>query len=256
MSETPISAVVITYNEEHNIERCLKSLDGAVDEIIVVDSFSTDRTEEICRLYNVRFEQHVFKGHIEQTNYAMDQATNDWVLSLDADEALSKDLKETIINLKVGGQEVAYRFNRMTNYCGKWIRHSGWYPDAKIRLWNRKSGKWGGQNPHDRVVLEENVTVKALKGDLHHYSIYSMAEHMDQVQKFSSISAQSAFDAGKKSSLMVNLIIGPAFTFFNKYFLKGGFRDGYFGFVICMFTAFSRFLKYSKLRELERKSLE
>ncbi|MTI29248.1 glycosyltransferase family 2 protein, partial [Cytophagales bacterium RKSG123] len=149
-----ISAVIITYNEEKNIQRCLESLKGVVDEIVVVDSLSTDNTKKICEKFDVHFIENPFEGHIEQKNYAMGCARNDYVLSLDADEALSPKLKESILKVKENWTADFYSFNRLNNYCGQWIRHSGWYPDKKIRLWDRRKGKWGGKNPHDNVVMK------------------------------------------------------------------------------------------------------
>ena len=139
-----ISAVIITYNEEANIERCLESLEGTADEVLVVDSFSTDRTADICKSKGVDFIQHPFKGHIEQKNYALSCAGNNYVLSLDADEALSDNLIQSIRAAKQNWRADGYSVNRLTNYCGKWIRHCGWYPDKKVRLWDRRKGHWGG----------------------------------------------------------------------------------------------------------------
>lgn len=253
MSRLSISAVIITYNEERNIERCLESLDGVAEEIIVVDSFSSDRTRAICDKYPVRFEQHAFEGHIQQKNYALSLTSNDWVLSLDADEALSTDLRESIIKIEEGAAPDAWEMKRLTNFCGKWVRHTGWYPDKKVRLWKKSIGQWGGQNPHDRVILRNGVILGQLSGDLLHYSFYSIAEHIQQIQKFSSIAAESAYANGKRSSLVFNILLGPAFTFVKKYFLQRGFLDGYTGLVISVNTAFSKFLKYVKLWELQRR---
>lgn len=249
-----ISAVIITYNEEKNILRCLESLQGIVDEVLVVDSFSNDGTKQICASMGVRFVENAFEGHIQQKNFAMNLASNEWVLSLDADEALTQELRSSISELAESDENTAYEFKRLTSFCGKWIKHCGWYPDKKVRLWNRKNGQWGGQNPHDKVVLKNSSKVIVLKGDLLHYSFYSIEQHVQTIQKFSSIAAQSAYDNGKCSNLTINIIIGPAFTFFKKYILQLGFLDGYFGLIISVNTSYSRFLKYIKLREIERKN--
>jgi glycosyltransferase involved in cell wall biosynthesis len=249
-----ISAVIITFNEERNIGRCLESLQGVVDEIIVLDSFSTDKTQEICTQYGARFEQHAFDGHIQQKNRALYLATNDMVLSLDADEALTEELRVSILQAKGRDDIQAWKLKRLTNFCGKWIRHTGWYPDKKIRLWNRNIGRWGGQNPHDRVILNQDVKFETLHGDLLHYSFYTINQHIDQIQKFSSIAAKSEFEKGRKSNVLTQVLIGPWYTFVKKYFLQRGFLDGYFGLVISINTAYSKYLKYIKLRELHQQN--
>jgi len=246
-----LSAVIITFNEERNIERCLSSLDGWVDEIVVVDSFSTDRTKEICEQFNVRFIENAFEGHIEQKNFAMNQASNDYVISLDADEAVSKELKAQIEVEKENFTFDSYTFNRLTNYCGQWIKHCGWYPDKKLRIWNKSKGQWGGENPHDMVIMQSGTTNKHLKGDLLHYSYYTVNDHTKQIEFFSDIGARAAFEAGKRTSVL-GILFKPSFKFFRDYFLKLGFLDGYYGFVISVNSAHAKFLKYHKLRELQK----
>ena len=137
-----ISAVIITYNEEKNLERCIESVRDIADEIVIVDSFSTDRTKEICKKYELHFIEHKFEGHIQQKNWAITQAKYPHILSLDADEVLSDRLKESIREVKENWTHDGYYFNRLTNYCGKWIRHCGWYPDRKLRLWDSRKGRW------------------------------------------------------------------------------------------------------------------
>jgi glycosyltransferase involved in cell wall biosynthesis len=247
-----ISAVIITYNEEANIERCLDSLEGTADEVLVVDSFSSDRTADICKSKGVDFIQHPFDGHIEQKNYALSCASNDYVLSLDADEALSQKLSQSIQAAKQNWTEDGYSVNRLTNYCGKWIRHCGWYPDTKIRLWDRSKGHWGGVNPHDHVVMDEPIRIRHLSGNLLHYSYPTIRDHISQINSFSDIAARAAFEKGRQSNLALDICLNPALTFFKKYFLKLGLFDGYEGFVISISTAYGKFLKYVKLRELER----
>ena len=244
-----LSAVIITFNEEKNIERCLKSLHGVADEIFVLDSFSKDKTEEICKKHKVRFEQHIFDGHIQQKNRAMEMAAHDYVLSLDADEALDEFLQKSIREAREKGLRGAYKFNRLTRYVDQWIRHGGWYPDTKVRLWNRKEGRWGGTNPHDRVELNPKIPVEHLKGDLLHYSYYSLEEHMQQNNYFSTISAMAMYEEGKKSNL-AKAIVKSSWIFIRNYFFKAGFLDGVYGYVICRFTAQATFAKYMKLREL------
>ncbi len=247
-----ISVVIITYNEEDNIERCLESVRGTADEIVVVDSFSSDRTAEICKTSGVKLIQHHFEGHIEQKNYALSCAGNDYVLSLDADEALSERLNQSIRAAKQNWHADGYWVNRLTNYCGKWIRHCGWYPDKKIRLWDRRKGRWGGINPHDHVIMDENSRTDHLAGDLLHYSYTTIRDHVSQINSFSDIAARAAFDNGRQSNLVLDVCLNPALTFLKKYFLKLGILDGYEGFLISTSTAYGKFLKYIKLKELQK----
>jgi len=250
---TKLSAVIITFNEETNIERCLNSVQKVADEIIVLDSFSTDNTEEICKKYNVKFHQHKFDGHIQQKNRAINMSQNDYVLSLDADECLDEILISKIKEIKNNTEFDAYKFNRLTNYCGKWIKHSGWYPDIKLRIWDKTKGKWGGVNPHDKVIMTENTKVKHLKGDLLHYSYYSINQHIAQFNAFTEIGANEAFKKGKKSSLFITLY-KSVWKFNRDYFFKLGFLDGYYGFVICALSSQATFAKYLKLHELNKKT--
>lgn len=247
----PLSVVIITYNEEKNIGRCLESLKDIANEIVVVDSYSTDRTEDICREYDVRFLRHAFEGHIQQKNYAITQARYPHILSLDADEVLSDELRNSVWRTLANWKHDGYYCNRLTNYCGKWIRHSGWYPDRKLRLWDARKGRWGGNNPHDRFMLEPGCTTGRLKGDLLHYSFYSIYQHMDTVNKFSEAAARSLYEQGKKSSTLKILVKSTA-RFIRNYFFKGGFLDGYYGFLICRISSFSILLRYAKLKEMWR----
>jgi len=244
-----ISLVIITYNEEKNIERCLSSAIGVVDEIVVVDSFSTDKTEEICCSFNVRFIKHEFEGHIEQKNWAVAQATYSNILSLDADEALSDELKKSILSVKNNWDCDGYYFNRRTNYCGKWINHTGWYPDRKLRMWKAGKGKWAGMNPHDKFELANGTNKKFLKGDLLHYSYHSISQHIQQVNTFTGIIAEENYKKGKTTNIL-KIIFHPIWKFKHDYILKLGFLDGYYGFVISIISSFATFSKNIKLKEL------
>ena len=158
-----LSVVIIAFNEEKNIERCLKSVLNIADEIVVIDSGSTDRTVELSKTYNAIIVTQDFLGHIEQKNFALTHAKYDFCLSLDADEALSKELEKSIIQVKEQDIVSAYSMNRLTNYCGKWIKHCGWYPDVKLRLWNKNEGQWSGTNPHDKFVMNDGAKVQHIK---------------------------------------------------------------------------------------------
>jgi glycosyltransferase involved in cell wall biosynthesis len=241
-----LSAAIITYNEEKNIERCIKSLLPVADEIVVLDSFSEDKTELICANLGVKFHQHAFDGHIQQKNRALTYTKYDWVLSLDADEALSSELRDSILRLKsASALSDAYAFNRLNYYCGIPLRHI-WQPDINIRLWRKGAGQWEGKNPHDTFILKPEKTLTRLKGNLLHYSFETIEQHLNQINKFSSIAADDLFKKGKKPGL--KLYFSPVTAFVKQYFLKAGFLDGYYGFVVAVNSAFAKFSKYSKLK--------
>jgi glycosyltransferase involved in cell wall biosynthesis len=248
-----ISAVIITFNEEHFIERCLTSLEGIADEIIVVDSFSTDHTEEICGKFDVRFIKHKFDGYVEQKNYAVSLSSYPYILSLDADEALSDELKRSVLGIKDNLKYDGYIFNRLNNYCGKWIKHSRWYPDKHLRLFNSTKGKWTGPNPHDKFKLDPGSKVMRIKCDILHWYYGSIEEHWDKVNRFSTISANEYFKAGRKACPL-SAHAHMVWSFFRSYILNAGFLDGYLGYTGCSITAMASFLKYSKLRRLNNQA--
>jgi glycosyltransferase involved in cell wall biosynthesis len=244
-----ISVVIMTLNEERDIERCLQSVQGVADEIVVADSFSTDATESICSRYNVRFIKHPFEGYISQRDFSVDQATFDHVLALDADEALSDELKKSILEVKKNwGDWDGYSFNRFNNYCGKWIRHSGWYPDRKTRLWDRRRGRSAGTEPHYIIEIDRSRVIK-LKGDLLHYAYYNVDEHLKQMYRFGEMAARSKFEKGKNPNFVIHVLLNPLFKFVKKYFFQLGFLDGYYGFVFCAASSSFNFFKYLRLYE-------
>ncbi len=250
-----LSAVIITYNEEKNIGRCLQSLQGVVDEIVVVDSMSTDTTIAICNQYGVRIISHAFEGHIQQKNYAAKQASYEWVLSLDADECLDETLRNEIIRVKNSVEVDGYSMNRLTNYCGQWIKHGGWYPDIKLRLWNRQKGQWGGINPHDKFELYDSAAPNIhLKGNILHYSYYTIEEHRNRSMHYAEISAQHLFEL-KKNISMPMIFIKTISKFIRNYFLHAGFLDGAYGYTIAIISAQETHRKYRLLKELHKKSL-
>jgi glycosyltransferase involved in cell wall biosynthesis len=248
-----ISAVIITFNEEQYIENCLMSLNKVAEEIVVVDSFSTDGTEVICKKYNVKFIKHEFEGYVEQKNFAITQATYPHVLSLDADEALSDELVKSILALKNKFDFDGYIFNRLNNYCGHWMKHSRLYPDKQLRLFDSKKGRWIGPNPHDRFILDKGSKSCRIKGDILHWNFRTYEEHIEKMNKFSTIAALEAFKAGKKSGPFT-AILHSSWCFFRSYFLNIGFLDGYEGYMSCSLSAYTSFLKYAKLRQLIKKS--
>ena len=245
-----ISVVIITFNEEKNIARCIKSVEGIVDELLVVDSCSTDRTVEICESMGAKVISQPFLGYAEQKNFANAQAPNEYILSLDADETLSPKLKAEILKIKdILSPKSVYEMSRKTNYCGTWINHTGWYPDRKIRLFHKDFAHWGGGALHEKLLLEEGVQVIRINADIEHYSYYTLQGHVQQVDKFTDISSKEMFEKGRKPSMMKILFSGPI-RFFRDYIIKQGFRDGYAGYRIARMNAFSTFLKYAKAREL------
>ena len=215
-----LSVTVITFNEERHIDRCLRSVKGVADEIVVVDSLSTDKTKEICLSHSVVFIEQPFLGYIEQKNFALSKASHEHVLSLDADEALSDELAASVKKEKEKGfPSDGYTMNRFNFYCGKWIRHGTYYPDRKLRLIDLEKGKWGGQNPHDKILMHENVQVDHLQGDLLHYTYQTIEQHAKQMERFSTIAAKALFDKGEKPSYF-KMIINPAWAFIKGYLSK------------------------------------
>lgn len=244
-----ISACVTAGNEEAKIRRCLESLKWC-DEIVVVDSFSTDRTVEVCREYTDRVYQHEWLGYIGQKNLIRGMASHPWVLFLDADEEVSPELREEILAEFEKGPDPydGYQFPRQVFYLGKWIRHGEWYPDIKLRLFRKDRGRSEGQEPHDHVIV--NGQVKTLNGHLRHYTYDDIRDHMDTVNRFSTITAQEKFRQGERFRWF-DLLFRPAHRFIKAYLLRLGFMDGTQGFLIAMISTYGVFAKYAKIWELE-----
>ncbi len=246
-----LSVVIITFNEERNLPRCLESLKGVADEIVVVDSSSTDTTRAIAEANGVRFIEHPFEGHIQQKNYAMSCASHPLILSLDADEALNSTLRDSILGIKENNPEQGYSMNRLTNYCGHWVRHCGWYPDTKVRLIRKGCGTWAGVNPHDRLDLPHGVRPLHLLGDILHYSYYTLDDHRKQIEYFGDIAAHELRAAGKGISWPM-IVLKVAAQFIKSYILKLGIFDGATGWTISRMSAYATWRKYSKLKALNR----
>lgn len=245
-----LSVVIITYNEEKNLERCLLSVKNVADEIVVLDSFSTDKTQQICERHNAKFFQHKFEGHIQQKNRAITYASSPYVLSLDADEALDETLARSIAEVKKDFKKDGYYMNRLTNYCGHWVKHCGWYPDTKLRLWDSRKGSWTGINPHDKYELfEGDKNTGRLKGDILHYSYYSVEDHYRQVEYFTNIASKAYVEKGKKAPAY-KLLVNPIAKFIDHYLLHLGFLDGSAGFRISKISAYATWLKYKKIRNI------
>jgi glycosyltransferase involved in cell wall biosynthesis len=245
-----LSATIITLNEENNLAACIKSLDW-VDEIIVVDSLSTDNTREIARSLGAIVYEQKFLGHVQQKQLAVDYCTHDWVFCLDADERVSEELKESILNLfkNTNPQNLlaGYTVGRRSFHLGRWIMHGGWYPDRKIRLFQKNRGHWGGVNPHDKIIVEGKYG--ALPGDIDHYVFDNLAHNVRTNNSYSSISAEILFKQEQKPSL-TKVLFKPLGKFIETYIVKRGFLDGFPGLIISIGAAYSMFLKYAKLWEL------
>lgn len=248
-----VSAVIITLNEERNIERVLTSLKGVADEVIVYDSFSTDRTKDICQRFDVRFIQDNWKGYSATKNLANQLATHDYVLSIDADEAVSEPLKKSIQIVKEKGFTGVYSMNRITNYCGKWIKYSGWYPDKKIRVFPKNLVYWEGEWVHETLFIPEGITISHLEGDLEHYSYYNYKEHREKADHYSRLTAKKMYERGKKVTFLSPYLSGIG-RFVSMYLFKFGFLDGYKGFKIAQISAASNVFKYKELIKLYKKN--
>lgn len=244
-----ISAVIITQNEEANIHRCLSSLKGVADEIIIIDSGSKDQTAQISLTFKAKVFQKRWEGYSKAKNYGNSLATSTYILSIDADEALSDELKQNILQFK-SQLNGAYQLNRLSNYCGKWIYHCGWYPDIKVRLFPKGKAHWEGDFVHERLILDKNIVVKQLSGHLYHYTIQSVEDHIERINRYSSLAAKEMFQKGEKPSTL-KVIFRPVSRFVKMYLVKGGWKDGFLGYVICRNSAYAMFLRLAKLKSMQ-----
>ena len=239
-----ISATIVTLNEERNIARAIESVRECADEILVVDSGSTDQTRDIARRLGARVMDEKWRGYAAQKNFAAFSAANEWILSLDADEALTPELAAEIVQIKKAEPPYAgYSFPRRAQYLGRWICHSGWYPDRKVRLYDRLKGEWEGAYVHESVKL--NGAAGELEGDLLHYTCASLSEHLRTLDRYTSLAAEEVRAKGK-SVLITKLMLDPVWTFLRSYVLQRGFLDGRQGLAIAWMAALYTFLKYAK----------
>ncbi len=248
-----LSVAIVTHNKAPVLKKCLNSLTGITDDIVVVDAYSTDETATLCQQDNINFIQRQWHGYADAKNFAAAQAKYDWVLSLDSDEALSEKLRNAILELKAKQPLGFYKINRLNNYCGKWIKHGDWYPDKVLRLFNRHEAKWVGDYVHESLHLNSPQKINTLPGHCFHYTIDNIKQHLAKMNRYSDLAAQGLFDRGKKYSFMVQLA-KTGFTFFRTYLLRLGFLDGYEGLCIAKIASLTVFLRYAKLRELEQKA--
>jgi glycosyltransferase involved in cell wall biosynthesis len=242
-----ISAAIITYNEERNIARVLESL-RCCDEIVVIDSGSNDRTVELATKLGAHVIDSVWRGFAGQKNYASEHCEHDWVLSLDADEALSEALEAEIWQIKKNGPQFdAYTMPRLAQYLGRWILHSGWYPDRKIRLFDRRRSKWVGDYVHESVLVEG--TIGHLKSNILHFTCSSLSEHLKTMDRYTTLAAEQLVEQ-KKEIGWTQLALDPAWTFFKTYVLQRGFLDGTEGLAIAHMAALYNFVKYAKAKNM------
>lgn len=243
-----ISVTIITLNEEHNIGDCLASLDFAA-EIIVVDSGSDDKTEEICRAYpNVRFIRHAWEGYGRQKNFAAEQAGNDWILNIDADERVTPELR-TSISRAATDEATAFRMARENYFGSRWIKQCGWYPNYSTRLYDRRQCRFLEKSVHESLKYQGNVGT--LSGNLKHFTYSGITDYLARMNRYSSLAADELLKAGKKPGIAA-LVFKPAFTFLKMYVLKRGFLEGVHGFQLSVLYSAYTFAKYAKARELLR----
>lgn len=242
-----ITATIITLNEERNIARAIESL-RCCDEILILDSGSTDRTLQLAENLGARVIEAGWRGYSGQKNWAAEQAANDWILSLDADEALSEALEAEIWNLKKSGPRYdGYTMPRLARYLGRWIMHSGWYPDRKIRLYDRSKGRWVGDFVHESVHVDGRVG--ELDSNILHFTCESLSEHVKTMERYTTLAAQE-IAARQIQVPLWRVVMDPQWTFVKSYLLQRGFLDGREGLTIAYMAAFYTFLKYAKARNM------
>lgn len=244
-----VSAIVVCFNEETNIGDCLASLQWC-DEIVVVDSFSTDRTVEICRQFTDRVIQRPWAGYRDQKAFAHSQATKDWVILVDSDERVTPELRGEIQRAlsQDAGRYMGYQLPRLVYYLKRWWRRGGWYPDYDIRLFRRERATWGGSDPHEKIIVDGPVG--RLRQPLHHFSYRNIDDHMQRINRFTTISS-GELRKDRQRFRLGDALLRPAVRFFRSYILKRGFMEGFAGFYVAVSAAVYVFLKYAKLWEIE-----
>lgn len=244
-----LSATIITHNESANIARAIRSLSSA-DEIVVIDAHSTDGTREVAAGLGARVITHTWEGFAAQKNFSSAQAQYDWILSLDADEELDGRAQAAVLEWKRSEPSAAgYQFARRAQYLGRWILHSGWYPDYKLRLFDRRRGRWEGDYIHESVVV--NGPVATLPGEILHYTCHSLAEHRQRIELYTDLAAKEMFERGENVSFLRGAL-GPPWIFLNSYVFRLGMLDGVPGYLIAKMAAHYVQRKYAKLKEMQK----
>lgn len=247
-----LSVVIITLNEEDRLEDALKSCRDIADEIVVVDSYSTDKTIEIAKKYGAQIFKKKFVDYSSQKNFAKDKATYPWILNLDADERVSETLKQEILKVKQQNHEEidadGFLVKRKTSYLGRWIKHSGWYPDRKLRLFRKDKSQWRGRI-HEGLILE-GKTAK-MEGDILHFTYRDITDHINRLNRYAKMQAEDIVEK-KKKLLFLRAILLPPVTFIRFYLWKMGILDGFPGFIIALVSSWATAMKYLKAIEIKR----
>jgi glycosyltransferase involved in cell wall biosynthesis len=250
MGKMEISVVVITYNEERRLEAALKSVANIASEIVVVDRYSDD-TVKVAKKYTDLVFQRKWTNFADQKNFGNGKTSFPWILSLDADERISPELKEEILQLKEGEPDCSgFSMPRQTFYLGRWICHGGWYPDRKIRLFRKSSARWEGEYVHESLVIDGKVN--PLTGSIHHFTYRNIGDHLQRINAFSDLGAQKLY-ARQKKCRWYHLAVVPFLNFLKSYFWRAGFMDGFAGFVVATLHGYSVFIRYAKLKEIWKK---
>ncbi len=248
-SRPTVSAIIVCFNEENDIRDCLESVRWC-DEIVVVDSFSTDRTVEICRQYTDRVMQRQWAGYRDQKAFAHSHATKEWVLLVDSDERVTPELRDEIRAAlqSNSGDYAGYSVPRLVFYLKRWWWRGGWYPDYDVRLFRRDRATWGGADPHEKILVDGKV--RRLRQPLHHFTYRNIDDHIERINRFTTISSTELRKEAQHWRL-ADALFRPAFRFFRSYVLKRGFMEGFAGFYVAVTAAVYVFLKYAKLWEIE-----
>jgi len=249
------SVVIITYNEEKIIEKCLLAAKQVSDDIVVIDSFSVDKTKAICEKLGANVIQQKWLGYSAQKNFANSYCNYDWILFLDADEILSEKAILEYKQIKFTDKNIIYEISRLNNYCGKWIKHGRWYPEWRKRLYNKNFAQWNNDLVHEDVETIEKLAkykLVRLQGDVFHYSMQSKAEHLEKIELYARLSSEKLFSKSKKATF-IKRFLSPISRFLVDFILKFGFLDGKLGFQIAWLSAYETYLKYNKLNALKSK---
>ncbi len=244
----PLTVTIITRNESANIEAAIRSVSWA-DEVVVVDSGSTDDTVYIARHFTERVIVRDWPGYVAQKNFAADQACHDWILSLDADERVTPALADEIRDRLQAPAEAGFRLPRVSFYLGKWIRSTDWYPDFQLRLYDRRRARWDGRHVHESVRADGQVGT--LRGELLHYPYRNIAQHVETMNRYTSLFAMQAAEDGKRASLL-DVVTRPPLAFARNYLLRGGVKEGPVGLIVSLLNSYYVFLKFVKLWEMRR----